>query len=157
MHLPQFSRSILWKILLRREWVSILNWRLGFYYRARKQALKYRSVTDIVRLIRELVRRREEITGHSVRPKRNWVLLFVLSECIGVQPNCKAQGKLGNISEKQGKHQMFLNLVGNILLPGKQILFPQQCFHGWANIETFEETLRITNVSATMFPSLPWA
>jgi hypothetical protein len=52
---------------------------------------------------------------------------------------------------------MFLNLVRNILLPGKQILFPQQCFHGWANMETFEETLRITNVSATMFPSLPWA
>ena len=25
-----------------------------------------------------------------------------------------------------GKHQMFLKLVGNILLPGKQILFPQQ-------------------------------
>jgi hypothetical protein len=43
------------------------------------------------------------------------------------------------------------------LLPGKQILFPQQCFHGWANMETFEETSRITNVSATMFPSLPRA
>ena len=50
---------------------------------------------------------------------------------------------------------MFLNLLGNILLPGKQILFPQQCFHGWANVETFEETSRITNVSATMLPSLP--
>ena len=33
------------------------------------QALKYRSVTDIVRPIREIVRRREETTGHSVRPK----------------------------------------------------------------------------------------
>jgi hypothetical protein len=43
------------------------------------------------------------------------------------------------------------------LLLGKQILFPQQCFHGSANRETFEETSRITNVSATMFPSLPWA
>jgi hypothetical protein len=32
------------------------------------QALKYRSVTDIVRPIREIVRRREETTGHSVRP-----------------------------------------------------------------------------------------
>jgi hypothetical protein len=52
---------------------------------------------------------------------------------------------------------MFLKLVGNILLPGKQILFPQQCFHGWANVETFEETSRITDVSATMFPSLPRA
>ena len=29
------------------------------------QALKYRSVTDIVRLIREIVRRREETTGLS--------------------------------------------------------------------------------------------
>jgi hypothetical protein len=50
---------------------------------------------------------------------------------------------------------MFLNSLGNIL--GKQILFPQQCFHGWANRETFEETSRITNVSTTMFPSLPRA
>jgi hypothetical protein len=33
------------------------------------QALKYRSVTDIVRPIREIVRRREETTGHSVQPK----------------------------------------------------------------------------------------
>ena len=33
------------------------------------QALKYRLVTDIVRPIRQIVRRREETTGHSVRPK----------------------------------------------------------------------------------------
>jgi hypothetical protein len=33
------------------------------------QALKYRSVNDLVRAIREIVRRREETTGHSVRPK----------------------------------------------------------------------------------------
>jgi hypothetical protein len=33
------------------------------------QALKYRSVTDLVRPIREIVRRKEETTGHSVRPK----------------------------------------------------------------------------------------
>ena len=33
------------------------------------QALKYRSVTDIVRPIREIVRRREETTRHSVQPK----------------------------------------------------------------------------------------
>jgi hypothetical protein len=33
------------------------------------QALKYRSDTDIVRPIREIVRRRKETTGHSVRPK----------------------------------------------------------------------------------------
>ena len=37
--------------------------------RMQTQALKYRSVTDIVRPIREIVRRREETTGHSVRPK----------------------------------------------------------------------------------------
>jgi hypothetical protein len=36
------------------------------------QALKYRSATDIVRPIREIVRRSEETTGHSVRPKWNW-------------------------------------------------------------------------------------
>ena len=33
------------------------------------QALKYRSVMDIVRPIRKIVRRKEETTGHSVRPK----------------------------------------------------------------------------------------
>jgi low affinity Fe/Cu permease len=33
------------------------------------QALKYRSVTDIVRPIHQIVRRREETTGHSVRPQ----------------------------------------------------------------------------------------
>ena len=33
-----------------------------------KQALKYRSVTDIVQPIREIVRLREETTEHSVRP-----------------------------------------------------------------------------------------
>ena len=43
------------------------------------------------------------------------------------------------------------------MLVEKQILFPQQCFHGWANRETFEETSRITHVSTTMFPSLPRA
>jgi hypothetical protein len=48
-------------------------------------------------------------------------------------------------------------LVGNILLPGKQILFPQQCFHGCANVETFEEASRITNVLVKVFPSLPMA
>jgi hypothetical protein len=36
-----------------------------------KQALKYRSVTDIVRPIREIVRLREETTEHSVRPTWN--------------------------------------------------------------------------------------
>ena len=33
------------------------------------QALKYWSVTDIVRPIREIVRRGEETTGHSVQTK----------------------------------------------------------------------------------------
>jgi hypothetical protein len=51
---------------------------------------------------------------------------------------------------------MFKNAIKEtFLLLGKQILFPQQCFHGWANRETFEEISRITNVSATMYPSLP--
>jgi hypothetical protein len=52
------------------------------------QALKYRSVTDIVRPIREIVRRRKKTTGHSVRCKWNWGLLFVRPECICVRPNC---------------------------------------------------------------------
>jgi hypothetical protein len=52
------------------------------------QALKYRSVTDIVRPIREIVRCREEATRHSVQHKWNWGLLFVRPECIGVRPNC---------------------------------------------------------------------
>jgi hypothetical protein len=65
----------------------------------------------------------------------------------------------GNISEK---HRETSNVsefgIGNIFAScGKQILFPQQCFYGWANRETFEETSRITNVSTTMFPSLPRA
>ena len=34
----------------------------------RKQALKYRLVTDIVQPICEIFRRREETTGHSVQP-----------------------------------------------------------------------------------------
>jgi hypothetical protein len=53
-----------------------------------EQALKYRSVTDIVRPIREIVRRRKKTTGHSVRRKWNWGLLFVRPECICVRPNC---------------------------------------------------------------------
>jgi hypothetical protein len=53
-----------------------------------QQVLKYRSVTDIVRPIREIVRRREEATRYSVRHKWNWGLLFVRPECIGVRPNC---------------------------------------------------------------------
>jgi hypothetical protein len=52
------------------------------------QALKYRLVTNIVRPIREIVRRREETAGHSVRPKWNWGLLFVRPKWISVRPNC---------------------------------------------------------------------
>jgi hypothetical protein len=52
------------------------------------QALKYRSVMDIVRPIRQIVRRREETTGHSVRPKWTWGLFSVRPEWIGVRPNC---------------------------------------------------------------------
>jgi hypothetical protein len=52
------------------------------------QALKYRSVTDIGRPIREIVGRREETTRNSVGLKWNWSLLFIRPEWIGVQPNC---------------------------------------------------------------------
>ena len=41
------------------------------------EALKYRSVTDIVRPIRKFVRRREKGIGHSVRRKENRSSLFV--------------------------------------------------------------------------------
>jgi hypothetical protein len=61
------------------------KWRLHYLP---EQALKYRSVTDIVRPIRQIVRRREETTGHSVRPKWNWDILFVRPEWIGVRPKC---------------------------------------------------------------------
>ena len=42
----------------------------------------------IVQPIREIVGCGEETTGHSVRPKWNWGLLFVRPEWIGVRPNC---------------------------------------------------------------------
>ena len=44
---------------------------LGNFEILTSQALKYRSVTDIVRPIREIVRRGEETVGHSVQPKWN--------------------------------------------------------------------------------------
>jgi hypothetical protein len=53
---------------------------------------------------------------------------------------------LGSISEK---HRETSNVSE---FARKQFLLPW-----WANMETFEETSRITNVSATMFPSLPRA
>jgi hypothetical protein len=67
---------------------------------------------------------------------------------------------IGNISEKHRETSNVSEFARSSrppLLLGKQILFSQQCFHGWANRETFEETSRITIVSATMFPSLPRA
>jgi hypothetical protein len=50
-------------------YVTCEQWRQPSIYSMPVQALNYRSVTDIVRPIREIVRRREETTGHSVRPK----------------------------------------------------------------------------------------
>jgi hypothetical protein len=59
-----------------------------------------------------------------------------------------------NVSEFGRKH--FASREANFV---SATMFPRVGKHGniWANMETFEETLRITNVSATMFPSLPWA
>ena len=37
------------------------------------------------------------------------------------------------------------------MLHRKQNLLLQQCFYGWVNGETFEETSKISNVSVTMF------
>ena len=45
------------------------------------QALKYRSVTDIVRPIRKIVRSGEKGIGHSVRPKESWSSLFGQPDC----------------------------------------------------------------------------
>ena len=55
---------------------------------------------------------------------------------------------------------MFLNSLGNnFCFSGSKFCFRNNVsnFQGWANRETFEETSRITNVSTTMFPSLPRA
>jgi hypothetical protein len=55
-----------------------------------------------------------------------------------------------------GKHQMFMNLLGNIFA-SRKANFVSGTMGGRQNRETFEETSRITNVSTTMFPSLPRA
>jgi hypothetical protein len=75
--------------------IDAISWTFYLYglllrlYALYIQALKYRSVMDIVRPIRQIVRRREETTRHSVQPKWNWGLLFVRPEWIsGVRPNC---------------------------------------------------------------------
>ena len=58
---------------------------------------------------------------------------------------------LGNISEK-------LRETSNVSeFARKHFWFrrAQQCFHGWANRETFEETSRITNVAQQYFLVCP--
>ena len=59
-----------------------------------------------------------------------------------------------------GKHKMFLNLLGNVFASQEAnfvsaTMFPRVGKHG--KLETFEDTSRITNVSTTLFPSLPRA
>ena len=61
-----------------------------------------------------------------------------------------------------GKHEMFLNLIGNICcFPGSKFRFRNNVSTGgqtgklWGNIAS-HKCFR-NNVSATMFPSLPWA
>jgi hypothetical protein len=80
----RFGLDYIWIWLYPR----IFNPVLSFASDLIKRALKYRSVTDIVRPIREIVRRGKKTTGHSVRRKWNWGLLFVRPEWIGVRPNC---------------------------------------------------------------------
>jgi hypothetical protein len=50
--------------------------------------VRWEAFHMILKRIRQIVRRTEETTGHSVRPKWNWGLLFVRPEWIGVRPNC---------------------------------------------------------------------
>ena len=56
-----------------------------------------------------------------------------------------------------GKHEMFLNLIGNIFASGEANFVSATMFPRVGKQGNFEETSRVTNVSATMFPSLPWA
>ena len=51
----------------------------------------------------------------------------------------KHVGKLGNTVSATA---IFLNLLEKLLLPGKQILLPQQCFPKWANSETLGPFIR---------------
>jgi hypothetical protein len=52
---------------------------------------------------------------------------------------------------------MFLNLLGNIFASRVANFVSATMFLRVGKQETFEETSRITNVSTTMFPSLPRA
>jgi hypothetical protein len=83
----EWRLSECWVALIECEGVSIIQ---------AAQALKYRSVTDIVRPIREIVRRKEETTGHSVRPKWNGGLLFVRHENVLVSDRTVA---LSNVNQ----------------------------------------------------------
>ena len=63
---PLYSLTVLLPITVMSA-LELASLRLHYVL----QALKYRSITDIVRPIREIVRRGEETVGHSVRPKWN--------------------------------------------------------------------------------------
>ena len=67
----------------------------------------------------------------------------------------KSGQTLGNISEK---HRETLNVSefarNHFCFSGSKFCFRNNVSTGG---QTFEETSRITNVSTTMFPSLPWA
>ena len=52
---------------------------------------------------------------------------------------------------------MFLNLIGNIFASREANFVSATMFPRVGKQGNFEETSRVTNVSATMFPSLPWA
>ena len=56
-----------------------------------------------------------------------------------------------------GKHKMFLNLLRNIFASREANFVSATMFPRVGKQGTFEETSRITNVSTTMFPSLPRA
>jgi hypothetical protein len=65
---------------------------------------------------------------------------------------------LGNISEKY-RETSNVSEFGrkHFCFPGSKFCFCNNVSTIGANMETFEETSRITNVSTTMFPSLPRA
>ena len=56
-----------------------------------------------------------------------------------------------------GKHEMFLDLIGNIFASREANFVSATTFPRVGKQGDFEETSQVTNVSATMFPSLPWA
>ena len=76
-------------------------------------------------------------------------------------PNSQGGQTLGNnVSATKitlGKHEMFLNLIGNIFASREANFVSATMFPRVGKQGNFEETSRVTNVSATMFPSLPWA